>query len=41
MIGEAVRVLFLGMLGVFVVMGVIIGAITLLGSFGKKRQGND
>ena len=36
MIGTAMSVLITGMLGIFMVMGIIIVAITLLGKLGAK-----
>jgi hypothetical protein len=38
MITEALRVMFFGMLGIFVVMGLIIVTIKLLAYFNSGRQ---
>ncbi len=38
MIVDALQIMLFGMLGIFVVMGLIIGAIKLLGSFGGKSE---
>jgi hypothetical protein len=35
MIAQALRVMLFGMLGIFVVMGIIIASITVLGKLGK------
>ena len=38
MILEALRIMLVGMLGIFIVMGLIIGAISLLRRFGNTSE---
>ena len=38
MIMEGLRVLLFGMIGIFIVMGIIIGVVLLLGHFGKVKE---
>jgi hypothetical protein len=35
---QALQVMLFGMLGIFIVMGIIIGVITILGKSGGKKK---
>lgn len=39
MIGQALEVMLFGMIGIFIVMGIIIGVVKVLGSFDENDGG--
>ena len=40
MIGQALEVMLFGMLGIFVVMGIIMLSVKLLNMFGRRGKGD-